>query len=261
MRKGSKHKKSSTKKITGSLKKYYKTHDNPRKGKSVSRATRLKLSIAGYKRKPASKKTRLKISKANTGSNHPMFGLKGKLSPNFGQRRTKKQRKRLSISHLGNKNSLGRVCSIETRIKISNGNKDKKRTKKQKEQARIRIANNPIPRKNTLIEIKIQNELEYRNIKFNKHVPLIGQPDIFIEPNICIFADGNLYHANPKKYKPNTIVPKINMKAKDKWKYDKSVTRRLKYKGYIVLRFWETNIHNNIKQIGNKIEKIVKERI
>jgi hypothetical protein len=47
-----------------------------------------------------------------------------------------------------------------------------------------------IKRCNTSIETKLQNWLKDQKISFETHYPVIGHPDIFIKPNICIFADG-----------------------------------------------------------------------
>jgi hypothetical protein len=44
---------------------------------------------------------------------------------NLGRKRTKEQRRNISVAHLGNKSSLGRVVSAETRSKISAGNRGK----------------------------------------------------------------------------------------------------------------------------------------
>ena len=33
-----------------------------------------------------------------------------------------------------------------------------------------------------------------------KHKPIRGQPDVFIHPNICVFVDGDRWHANPKPF-------------------------------------------------------------
>ncbi len=47
---------------------------------------------------------------------------------------------------------------------------------------------------NTSIEIKIQNELKKRNIEFETQKAIIGIPDIFIKPNLCVFCDGDYWH-------------------------------------------------------------------
>lgn len=205
-----------------------------------------------------SEETRRKISEAQMGSKNHMYGRRGKDCPRYGSKQSKECKRLISISKMGHKYNLGRICSLKTRMKIAKANKGHKLTKEQKEKQRIGLSKNPTFRKNNKIERMVQEELRVRKIKFKTHIPLIGQPDIFIDPNICIFIDGNLYHANPHIYKPNTVVPKINMKAKEKWKYDKSVTRRLQYRGYIVLRFWETDIKKDIKLIGSKIERVIK---
>lgn len=113
-----------------------------------------------------------------------------------------------------------------------------------------------IPFKDTKIEKMVQLELQRRDIKFIKHAPLLGQPDIFIEPNICVFVDGDYWHANPSIYKSNKRMSgKLNILAKDIWKKDLQINNYLKLKKYKVLRFWETDIIKNINNIGNIIEK------
>jgi very-short-patch-repair endonuclease len=64
--------------------------------------------------------------------------------------------------------------------------------------------------------------------------------------NILIEVDGNFYHCNPKFY--NTPVCKTqeinikNDKIKNEWALNN---------GYKLLRFWEDDINNNIKQVKN----------
>jgi DNA mismatch endonuclease (patch repair protein) len=261
-------------KMKKSLKDYYKTHNGINLGKTFSKRIRLKMSKS-HKGMPFSnihkknisnalighivnKKTRRKISEAQMGNKNHMYGRRGKDCPRYGSKQSKECKRLISISKMGHKYNLGRICSLKTRMKIAKANKGHKLTKEQKEKQRIGLSKNPTFRKNNKIERMVQEELRVRKIKFKTHIPLIGQPDIFIDPNICIFIDGNLYHANPHIYKSNTVVPKINMKAKEKWKYDKSVTRRLQYRDYIVLRFWETDIKKDIKLIGSKIERVIK---
>lgn len=93
-----------------------------------------------------------------------------------------------------------------------------------------------LPTKDTSIELKLQNILEKEGIKFEKHKPILGQPDIFIEPNICIFADGDYWHNRPERIRRDVYV-----------------NRKLKEKGYTILRFWEHTIHNDIDSCLNEI--------
>lgn len=98
-------------------------------------------------------------------------------------------------------------------------------------QARLRQV---IPNKDTSIEMKIQNLLKENSIPFSMHYPILGQPDIFIKPNICIFADGCYWHhcrdcgfgCGREK--------------------DEKINRELTQQGYKVIRLWEHQI-NTIK--------------
>lgn len=115
-----------------------------------------------------------------------------------------------------------------------------------------------IQNKDTKIELSLQNELKNRNIIFETNKKIFGRPDVFIESNICIFCDGDFYHANPDQYNSNHIIwKKRNVLAQDIWKKDWNVTLKLTENNYFVMRFWETDILKDIKSIVDKIEKII----
>lgn len=81
----------------------------------------------------------------------------------------------------------------------------------------------------TSIELKLRNELDYFGVCYETNV--IAEsciPDIFIEPNICIFADGVYWHDYPNGLKK-----------------DKIVNKKLAAEGYKVYRFWEHDIHED----------------
>lgn len=97
--------------------------------------------------------------------------------------------------------------------------------------------------KNTSIEIKLQQFLKSNVISFSTHSSLFGRPDIFIEPNICIFADGDYWHNIPVKKNRDVIVNKYLKKNK-----------------YIVLRFWEHDINDNFDKCSRKILKTIENK-
>jgi DNA mismatch endonuclease (patch repair protein) len=140
---------------------------------------------------------------------------------------------------------LGKIVTVsdETRLKISKKligrvfSIDHK--KKLKEARRFQV----LPFKDTSIEVRLQHTLKKLKIKFRTHEPIIGQPDIFIKPNICLFADGDYWHTLPGRKE-----------------YDLSVNRRLRYRGYSVLRFWESDINKKIDKCIRKIERHVLSR-
>ena len=93
---------------------------------------------------------------------------------------------------------------------------------------------------NTKPEVMLQEELTINKIRYETHKRIYGVPDIFIEPNICVFVDGNYWHNYPN--------------GRDK---DKEVNKKLKEDNYIVVRCWESDIYNNMQQCINEIKNIV----
>lgn len=91
--------------------------------------------------------------------------------------------------------------------------------------------------KDTKPELILQKELKSRKVSYIKHNHKVyGIPDIFIEPNICVFVDGCYWHGCKKCGK-----------SEKKRKRDKQVNKKLNDKGYIVYRFWEHEIEENAK--------------
>ena len=86
--------------------------------------------------------------------------------------------------------------------------------------------------------------------------------------NICIFVDGDYWHANPnphiesgQKRSGFKFDDKIRggVYAEDKWARDERITKTLEERGYIVLRFYVSKIQKNPKKCLEKIIKVIKE--
>ena len=107
----------------------------------------------------------------------------------------------------------------------------------------------------------LQKGLRKKGIEFEKHKPIVGQPDIFIKQNICIFADGDYWHANPKFYQSDSLILSSNgLKPAYKiWEKDEKINQSLELQGYNVLRFWEHEIKENPEKCIQKIIKTIKE--
>ena len=235
----------------------------PNFGRYPTKETRLKMAISG-KNKVFTKEHRKNLGLAHKGNKNYWYGTKGSM---FGRNHSIKTKQLLSELNKQSGNPMyGKHQTNKAKEKISLATKGKNNpmfghTHSEKTKEKIRSARliQIFPRKDSKLEIVVQTELKKRNIKFKKHVPLIGQPDIFIEPNICIFCDGDYWHANPDKYKFNDIISRQHNKtAENIWKKDSDIVRKLTEMNYFVLRFWETDIYKNINLIGNRIETILR---
>jgi DNA mismatch endonuclease (patch repair protein) len=87
---------------------------------------------------------------------------------------------------------------------------------------------------------------------------LFGKPDfVFRKQKVVVFIDGDFWHGNPKNYR----LPKSNC---DYWenkiaankRRDRLVNRTLRKQGWVVVRFWESNL-GNAKAIIAKLKKLL----
>jgi len=193
------------------------------------------------------------------GSNNPMFGRKHSKETKEKIGRSSKTRIFDDIArHHMSLSGKGKIVSKETREKLSIANKGRKHTEKTKEIIRKCRLNQKFVNKDTRIEKALKEELTRRNIIFEEQKTIFGRPDIFIAPNICIFCDGDYWHANPTIYKPEDIISRQhNRTAEEIWKKDWNITLKLTEQNYFVLRFWENDILKDVKSIGNRIEHLL----
>jgi len=78
----------------------------------------------------------------------------------------------------------------------------------------------------------LEEWLQHNNIKYEKQLPLEGITivDFFIEPNVCLYADGNYWHGLE-------IVKKR----------DKQIDAKLEKYGYRVIRLWGSEIKDGVR--------------
>lgn len=139
---------------------------------------------------------------------------------------------------------VGRVQSKETRKKMSNS----------------AIANilkkGKVKRSN--LEYVFEGILNILEIKYihSYYIENINKIYDFYLPdyNILIEVDGDFWHCNPIKFpQPKCKTQELNLindKIKNEWALDN---------GYTLLRFWESDINNNIKQVKQTLlEHLVK---
>lgn len=230
------------------------------KGKHHSDATKEKIRLKKlinpqryWKGKILSDATRKKLSESHKGKHH-----------------SDEQKQKIGNSH------KGKYRSSETKNKISESTKkyyechpERKtigenhpmfgmhHTDEAKKKIKEKRLHQVFPFKDTSIEISLQNALTKNGISFEKHKSIMGQPDIFIEPNICVFIDGCYWHGCEKCYDKN----KMNNMQRARIVKDKIIMCNLINEGYIVIRFWEHDIKKDIEGTVMKIKKEVKEAV
>lgn len=112
--------------------------------------------------------------------------------------------------------------------------------------------------KNTKAELLLRKALWKKGIRYRKNVSsLAGKPDIVITRcKIAIFVDGDFWHGNPKEKLQQRLDTNRNywMKKIEKNKArDKAVNEELTENGWLVLRFWESEIKKDLDSCINTV--------
>lgn len=116
-----------------------------------------------------------------------------------------------------------------------------------------------IPSKDTKPEVQLRKALWRRGLRYRKNYRFLpGSPDIALtHQKIAIFVDGDFWHAKDHqehpgeqiRTRPEYWVPKLTRNVE----HDKEVNDALTEAGWLVLRFWESNIKKDLNGCVNKI--------
>ena len=115
--------------------------------------------------------------------------------------------------------------------------------------------------KDTKAEILLRKALWRKGLRYRKNVNhLPGKPDIvFTKHKIVIFVDGDFWHARGHEKNPGEQIDTNKnywiTKLKRNVARDRYVNELLLEQGWLVLRFWESDIKNNL---DNCVEEIMK---
>lgn len=151
-------------------------------------------------------------------------------NPFYGKKHSEETKNKMSQTRIGKKYPKLSEA-LKGKLPWNTGLKHKKETIEKIKQARLRQV---FPRKDSQIEVRVQNWLKEQKIEFETHLPIIGQPDIFIEPNLLIFCDGCYWHKCPE-------CGFGNRREKDL-----RIIKELNKSGYKIIRLWEHEINNGI---------------
>ncbi|MDC0041257.1 NUMOD3 domain-containing DNA-binding protein [Candidatus Nitrosopelagicus sp.] len=287
---GIKHSAADRKKISEKVRQAYANGKQPwNKGKTnVYSKEQLENISSSTKKAMARKDVQKNLKKAGKlfkkGTKPWNTGTKGMMPDpwNKGRKATEAERKKFSIAQkkyykehpeqieIMRKVNLGRKHTAEARKSMSIAQQRLAKTKFTPEyRKKLSLARQGFktPKIDTKPEKAMQKLLRDSKIKFDTHKKMLGQPDVFIKPDICIFVDGDRFHANPKKYADDVIIwNEYNRKgrhvpaqtAKMIRAKDMRINRQLKKEGFKVLRFWQTEFESDPQKCLNKILKKIK---
>lgn len=279
-----KHRSEKTKqKISNSLKGKMVGEKHPMYGKRFSEEYKRKLSESHKGQKawnkgiPHSEETKEKLSRANKGKKLSeetkkkiSESLKGHFSWNKGKKlgpHSEETKRKISELHKGRPGYFkGKHHSEETKNKIRETRKGKyigENTsmygKHHSEETKQRMREKALQRtqtnlgfcKDTKPELKMKDILNELNIPFKHQFRLNNHLFDFhlLNTNVLIEVDGDYWHSNPKKFKK---LNKIQLEQKIK---DNRNNEIAKENNFILLRFWENDILNNVENVKNVLRK------
>lgn len=119
--------------------------------------------------------------------------------------------------------------------------------------------------KDTKPELLLRKELWRRGLRYRKNYKeLYGKPDIvFLGARIAVFVDGKMWHGYDWEHQKDDFksrrdywIPKIERNIE----HDYEVTQELISLDWLVMRFWDFEIKNNLQECADKIERAYNNR-
>lgn len=105
--------------------------------------------------------------------------------------------------------------------------------------------------KDTSIELRLRKALWHEGIRYRKNYKALpGKPDIAVTKyKIAIFCDSSFFHGRDfdTKKKPATNAEYWDRKIRRNMERDNEADHALRATGWIVLRFWDTEINGNLE--------------
>lgn len=130
-----------------------------------------------------------------------------------------------------------------------------------------RAARGASRKKDTLCELSLRRELWSRGLRYRlSHTGLPGRPDIvFLRARVVVFCDGDFWHGRnldarlaklARGHNASYWIAKICRNVER----DLQNTRALEAAGWVVLRFWETDLLRKTGEIADRVSDILAER-
>ena len=113
--------------------------------------------------------------------------------------------------------------------------------------------------KDTKAEILLRKALWHKGVRYRKNFSLLpGKPDIAITKyRIAIFVDGDFWHARGHEERPGEQIGTNKSfwikKLKRNVERDRYVNELLLEQGWLVLRFWESDIKKDLEKCVDEV--------
>lgn len=124
-----------------------------------------------------------------------------------------------------------------------------------------------IKSQDTVPELLLRKELWRRGYRYRVHTKgILGKPDITIKKyKVAIFCDGDFWHGHNWAIRGMGCFDEELKRYNSFWQEkitrnttrDKKITEELEKDGWIVMRFWESDIKKSASDCVDKIEKIL----
>jgi DNA mismatch endonuclease, patch repair protein len=122
-------------------------------------------------------------------------------------------------------------------------------------------------KQNTRCELALRQALTAFGLRYRIDASgLYGRPDIvFRGARVVVFCDGDYWHGRDLEKRLAKLAMGHNAgywvtKIRSNVDRDRRVTAALEDKGWMVLRYWETDIHKDVERIASEISSRVRER-
>lgn len=130
-----------------------------------------------------------------------------------------------------------------------------------------RAASGSSRKRDTSCELILRRELSHLGLRYRvdaKAVP--GRPDVaFIGARVAVFCDGDFWHGRDleerlRRLRSGHNAPYWVAKIQANVARDRRHDEELRATGWIVLRYWETDVVRDVVQIADEIARVVRSR-
>lgn len=121
--------------------------------------------------------------------------------------------------------------------------------------------------KDTEPEVVVRKRLWRRGYRYRKHYDEVkGNPDLaFVGPKIAVFIDGDFWHGNAWKVRGYDSLEDLFPTNTEWWvnkiqrnmERDEEVNETLRDRGWTVLRFWSSEVKDDVEAVVDQIARQV----